>query len=1037
MRLAEICVKRPVFSTMLVLTFVVLGVFSYTQLGIDQFPKVDLPTVTVQTTLPGASPEEVESQITKPIEEVLNTISGIDELRSTTLEGVSLVIVQFVLDKDADVAAQEVRDKVATVTGLLPRDTNPPVIQRVDFDAAPILSISVYGTRSLKELTDIADKQIKQRLESVRGIGSIDIVGGRRREIQLWLDADKLQAYRLTIDQVRNAIRAQDVEIPGGRIDQGPNELMLRTLGRVESVRDFEKLIVATVKNAPVHLADIAKVEDGYEEPRSLARQDGKAAVSLLVRKQSGTNTVQVADTVKARLEEIRAQLPPDVHAEVIRDQSRFIKASVEAINEHLIVGGLLAAMVVLLFMRNLRSTFIAALAVPISIIATFTAMIGLDMTLNNLTMLGLTLAVGIVIDDAIVVLENIYRYIEEEGYPPIRAAIAATEEIGLAVMATTLSLVVIFLPVVFLGGIPGRFLKSFGLTMAVSIMVSMLVSFTLTPMLSARLLKKPARARSGEGDVTASKDSGFYRIIDRIYGRMLNWALAHRGIMAGIFVLTVLSTIPIGMLVGKDFFAQDDQNEFEIVVKTPDGTSLTGTDAVLQSIEKEVWKLRGVKHVLTTINSGGSSGVTDGSIYVALSDLTERNFSQFDVMDDARAVLKQKFPGLRFGVQPVQGVSGGGFRAEAVVLNVRGPDLKELQKYSDRILGVMKTTPGMVDQDTTFSLGNPEIHVRIDRAKAADLGVRATDVATALRTMVAGEEVSKFKDGDDQYSVRLRLLPQDRDRPEKIANLWIPSTRLGQVQLSNFGTLERDIGPTTIERQARQRQVTLVANLETGVGIGDATAALQAKLDTIEMKPGYSTEFTGRAKTFAELRSSFVMAFLFSAIFMYMVLAAQFESYLHPITIMLSLPLSIPFALFSLWISHSRLDLFSGLGILLLFGIVKKNSILQIDYTNTLRARGIERHQAIVMANHARLRPILMTTFSIVAGMIPIVLSRGPGAGSRAPIGIVVAGGQLLCLLLTLLFTPVAYSLFDDLTARFRRTVPAYSDAAEPMKAD
>ena len=1030
MKLAEICVKRPVFATMLILTFVVLGVFSYTQLGIDQFPKIDLPTVTVQTTLPGASPEEIESQITKPIEEVINTISGIDELRSTTIEGVSLVVVQFVLDKDGDVAAQEVRDKVATVIGQLPRDTNPPVVQRLDFDAAPIVSISVYGTRPLKELTDIADKQIKQRLESVRGIGSVDIVGGRRREIQLWLDADKLQAYHLTIDQVRSAIRAQDVEIPGGRIDQGSNELMLRTLGRVENVRDFEKLVVATVKGAPVYLRDIAKIEDGYEEPRSLARHDGNPAVSLLVRKQSGTNTVQVADTVKERLEEIRNQLPPDVHAEVIRDQSRFIKASVDAINEHLIIGGLLAAIVVLLFMRNLRSTFIAALAVPISIVATFTAMIGLDMTLNNLTMLGLTLAVGIVIDDAIVVLENIYRYIEEENCPPLRAAIAATEEIGLAVMATTLSLVVIFLPVVFLGGIPGRFLKSFGLTMAVSIMVSMLVSFTLTPMLSSRLLKR------GAGD-HKSKDSGFYKFIDRIYGRMLNWALAHRAIMVGIFVLTVLSTIPIGRMVGKDFFAQDDQNEFEIAVKTADGTSLAGTDAVLKNIEQETWKLRGVKHVLTTINSGGSSGVTDGSVYVALSDLTDRKFSQFDVMDDARNMLKERFPNLRFAVQAVQGVSGGGFRAQAVVLNVRGPDLKELQKYSDQILALMKATPGMVDQDTTFSIGNPEVHVHIDRAKAADLGVRATDVATALRTMVAGEEVSKFKDGDDQYSVRLRLLPEDRDRGEKIVNLWIPSTRLGQVQLSNLATLERNIGPTTIERQSRQRQVTLVANLETGVGIGDATDALQAKLNGIVMKSGYSTEFTGRAKTFADLQRGFIMAFLFSTIFMYMVLAAQFESYLHPITIMLSLPLSIPFALFSLWISHSRLDLFSGLGILLLFGIVKKNSILQIDYTNTLRTRGLERHEAIVAANHARLRPILMTTFSIVAGMIPIVLSRGPGAGSRAPIGIVVTGGQLLCLLLTLLFTPVAYSLFDDLASRFRRKVPVYNDAAEPMKAD
>ena len=1029
MKLAEVCVRRPVFATMLVLTFVVLGVFSYTQLGIDQFPKIDLPTVTVRTVLQGASPEEVESQITKPIEEVINTVSGIDELRSTTLEGVSLVVVQFVLDKNADVAAQEVRDKVATIIGQLPRDTDTPVIERVDFDAAPVLSISVYGSRPLRELTEIADKQIKQRLESVRGIGSVQIVGGRRREIQIWLDADKLQAYRLTIDQVRNAIRAQDVEVPGGRIDQGPNELVLRTLGRVENVRDFEKLVIAAVNGTPVYLRDIAKVEDGFEEPRSLARQDGTSAVSLLVRKQSGTNTVRVADTIKERLAELGAQLPPDIHAEVIRDQSRFIKASVDAINEHLIIGGLLAAIVVLVFMRNFRSTIIAAVAVPISIIATFTAMVGLDMTLNNLTMLGLTLAVGIVIDDAIVVLENIYRYIEEEGYPPIRAAVSATQEIGLAVMATTLSLVVIFLPVVFLGGVAGRFLKSFGLTMAVSIMVSMLVSFTLTPMLSSRFLRKNSQHKS--------KDSGFYRIIDRAYGRMLNWALAHRAIMVGFFLLTVLSIVPMAMLVGKDFFAFDDQNEFEIVIKTPDGTSLAGTDAVIQNIEKEAWKLRGVQHVLSTINSGGSSSVTDGSVYIALSDLTERKFTQFEVMDDARAMMKVKFPTLRVAIQPVQGVSGGSFRAQSVILNVRGPDLKELQKYSSQILELMRSSSGLVDQDTTFSIGNPEVHVHLDRAKAADLGVRAADVATALRTMVAGEEVSKFKDGDEQYSVRLRLLPEDRDRPEKIQNLWIPSNRLGQVQLANFAGLEKNIGPTTIERQGRERQVTLVANLNNNVGIGDATAALQAKLAGIQMKPGYLLEFTGRTKMFNELQRSFILAFLFSAIFMYMVLAAQFESYLHPITIMLSLPLSIPFALFSLWISHSRLDLFSGLGILLLFGIVKKNSILQIDYTNTLRSRGMERHEAIITANHARLRPILMTTLAIVAGMLPIVLSRGPGSGSRAPIGIVVTGGQLLCLLLTLLFTPVAYSLFDDLAVRFKKPAAIYSDAAEPMKAD
>jgi HAE1 family hydrophobic/amphiphilic exporter-1 len=644
--------------------------------------------------------------------------------------------------------------------------------------------------------------------------------------------------------------------------------------------------------------------------------------------------------------------------------------------------------------------------------------------------MLGLTLAVGIVIDDAIVVLENIFRYIEEHGYSPARAAIAATEEIGLAVMATTLSLVVIFLPVVFLGGIPGRFLKSFGLTMAVSILISMLVSFTLTPMLSARWLKPASGAKS--------KESRFYRVIDRTYGWMLQWALRHRLIMVGVFTLTVISIVPMFQLVGMDFFRQDDQNEFEIVVKTADGTSLAGTDAVLQNIEREVHKLRGVRRVLSTINSGNSGSVTDGSVYVAMVDIAERDYSQFDVMADARRMMAKAFPGLRSSVQVVQNVSGGGFRAQDIVLNVRGPDLKELENVSGQILGVMKSMPGLADADTTFNVGSPEAHIHLDRPKAMELGVRAQDVAAALRTMVAGEEVSKFKDGDEQYAVRLRLTPADRDRPEKIPNLWIPSSRLGQTQLSNFARIERNLGPAEIERQARERQVTLVANLDSNVGMGDAVTAISNKIASIGMKPGYRAEFTGRAKTMAELQQSFMLAFLFSAIFMYMVLAAQFESYLHPITIMLSLPLSIPFALLSLWAAQMRLDLFSGLGILLLFGVVKKNSILQIDYTNTLRAQGMERYEALIQANHARLRPILMTTLSIVAGMIPIVLSTGPGAGSRAPIGVVVMGGQMLCLLLTLLFTPVAYSIFDDLSAWVRRA-PVFGGRKEvaAVKAD
>jgi HAE1 family hydrophobic/amphiphilic exporter-1 len=1017
--LAALCVRRPVFATMLVMVLVVLGIASFTRLGVDLYPKIDLPRAVITTTLPGASAEEMETEVTKPIEEAVNTIQGIDELRATTVEGVSRINISFVLERDVEQAVQDVRDKVSTILPRLPEGVDPPVVEKIDPDAQPIMSISVSGNRSMREITEIADKQIKQRLEGVTGIGQILLIGGRKRAIQIEIDAEKMNALGISVTQLSQTIQRQNIEIPSGRIDQGLREVTLRTLGRLSSPEQFGDLIVNSDRSAPVRVRDFATVTDSWEEPRDLARLDGQPAVTLLVRKQSGTNTVQVIQTVKDRLAEIQKTLPPDLKLNIIRDQSIFIEGSIHAIYEHLILGGFFASIVVLLFMRSLRATIIAAVAIPTSIIAAFTVINALDYTLNNLTLLGLTVSVGIVIDDAIVVLENIFRYIEEKKYQPFDAAIAATKEIGLAVMATTLSLIVIFAPVIFLGGIPGRFLKCFGVTAATAIAISLLVSFTLTPMLSSRFLKTAGTGDTGAEKHT-SKESRFYRPIENAYIVALEWSMGHRKTIVFICVLVVLSTIPMGSRIGKDFFPDDDQDEFDVVIKTPEGTSLEGTDAILKQMEARIRNLPEVRHLLTTINSGGTGGVTDGDIYVRLNPLSERTISQFDVMKLARNAV-QDFPGVRSSVQSVSSF-GGGARNAAVQLVVRGPDLNVLGRLANRFTERMKEIPGIVDVDSSLNIGNPEIQVKILRDKASDLGVSVMDVAQALRLMISGEQdITKYKEGDELYEVRLRVQPDQRNDIESIAGLMVPAAGGRLVRLDNMASVERGTGPAQIDRYNREHQVTLYANILPDKPLNEAMEEARQIVVQSRLPAGYDFTFTGRGKIFLEMFSTFAFAVILALAFIYMVLAAQFESFLHPLSIMASLPLAIPFAIASLYLTGKTLHMWSALGLLLLFGIVKKNSILQVDFTNRLRREhGYDRYKAIIEANRARLRPILMTTFSIIAGMIPTALGKGPGSGSRSAIAVVIVGGQSLCLLLTLLAIPVIYSLFDDL-ALFR----------------
>jgi HAE1 family hydrophobic/amphiphilic exporter-1 len=1028
MKLADVSVRRPVFAVMMSAALIVLGWFSYRDLGLDLMPRTDSPTVFVRSGLQGASAEEIETTITRPIEAAVNTINGIEELRCGSNQGNGNCTITFVLEREIEAATQDVRDKVATVR--FPRDTEPPVVSKIDPDAAPILTLVVFSPRAPKEITQIADTQIKQVLETVQDVGEVSFFGDRRREIRVLLDPNRLNAYGLTVAQIAGAVDRQNTEIPGGSFIAGPSEYAMRTMGRLRDVREFEKIVLAYKQGSVITLGDVARVTDSNEEVRSQTRLDGENAVSMSIRKQSGTNTVSVVDRVMARIERIQATLPSDIKIRATRDQSRFIRKSFEEIQHHLILGGLLAAFVVFLFMRNLRVTIIAGMAIPISIVGTFAVMKWLDFSLNNMTMLALSLATGIVIDDAIVVLENVFRYVEEKGAGPMEAAIKATSEIGLAVMATTLSLVVIFVPVAFMTGQVGRYFYSFGITSATAILLSMFVSFTLTPALCAYWLRPHDAAQ----DHTKSKDRGFYAWMERHYGNMLEWSLNHRRVMLAVAALTVGSAALLYPYVGKELVPDDDQSEFSVSLRLPRGTSFERTLEYMTPIEGELRRALGtnLESMMTSIQNGS------GNYSIALTPINERELSQQELMQVARRTLS-KYRNARVSVSGGTDISGastggggggrgggggpgggpGGGGSNRLQMIVQGPDIEELQRYAGLLLAKVKEIDGVNDADTTFEATQPELRVDIDRQRAADLGVSLDVLSSTLRTLIGGEEVSKFKDGDEQYSVRLRLDEQFRNDPAAMGDIFVPAANNRMVRVSDVAHLTVGNAPASIDRYNRMRQISVYANLDPlRTTLGTAVSEARTKVGELGLKAGYQVTFGGAARTLSQAGNDFLIAVILAVVFIYMVLASQFNSFIHPLTIMTALPLSLPAGLLALMAFGMTINVYSAIGLMMLFGIVKKNSILQVDYTNTLREQGLNRHDALIQANKVRLRPILMTTISIVAGMLPIAFGRGAGSGSRASMAVTIIGGQMLCLLLTLLITPVVYSYFDGMRA-------------------
>jgi HAE1 family hydrophobic/amphiphilic exporter-1 len=1025
MTISEVCIRRPVFTWVLVAIPVVLGLVSYGSLGVDLFPNVDFPVCTITTSLQGASVEEMETSVTKPIEDIINTVSGIDEMRSTTTEGVSVVTVQFMLSKNGDVGTQEVRDKVNSILGTLPQGTETPIIDKFETGSMPVLTVAVSGKRDFREVTEIARKRIKERLETVSGVGAVNLVGGRIRAMNIVIDTDKLAGYNLSVSDVQNSLLLQNREVPGGRIDQGPRELVVRTLGRLNTAEEFNNLIVADRRGYPIRVRDIGHAEDSIEEPRTLARLDGENAVSLVVQKQSGTNTVKVADDIKARLDELRASLPPDITTEIIRDQSRFVKNSIEEVKFHLLLAAVLVSATILLFIRDWRTTVIATLAIPTSIVPTFLFMALMGFTLNNITMLGLILAIGIVIDDAVVVHENIFRHMEERGLDGMEAARIGTREIALPVLATSLSLIVIFLPIAFMGGIVGRFFSSFGLTVAFAVSMSLFVSFTLTPMLCSRFLK----LEPGEAGHAKSKSGFIYRFIDSSYGGILRGALRFKVVVVVVTIGVIYSTVPIGKIMGMDLIPKDDQSEYEVRITTPEGYSLERSNRIFEEIEQRLWKLPGTVHVFTTVGETagtrrvkGQGDVTKGTIYVRIKELHERKETQFAIQRQARE-LAEIYPDLRLTVNDVSAFQGSG-RAQIFQINLAGPELPQLAKYADELKDELKQAGGLSDLDTTLSLRKPEVQVVVDREAASDLGILVGTVADSLRVLVGGLPVTTFRDGGEQYDVWLRARPEDRGSSKTLDRLTIPSPKVGLVTVSSLARLQESRGPTEIEHYNRQRIVTVVGNPDT-IPLGEAVQRAETILEKMGLKnpaSQYSYIMSGQAKTLAETGYYFVIAFVLSITFMFLILAAQFESWTQPAAILMALPVTIPFGLLSLVLFRTSMDIYAMFGLFMLVGIVKKNGILQVDATNQLRALGMNRRDAIIEANHTRLRPILMTTVMLVAAMVPIALGRGPGSGARASMAKVIIGGQMLSLVLALLVTPVFYVLLDMWTNFTRR---------------
>ncbi len=1019
MKLADVSIQRPVFATMLIMSLIVLGLFSFLKLNVDLYPNVDIPYVIITTVLPGAGPEQIETDVTKKIEDAVNPIEGVDEIQSYSRENVSIVVIAFKLEIDSKTAAQDVREKLAAIRDDLPDDIEEPLIQRYDPASLPIMSITVSGDRSEKEVTAYAKDVVKKRIENIPGVGSVDLIGGAEREINIAVDAARLKAYNLSIQDVVQNVGASNVEIPGGNLIEGSRQLLLRTMGKFRNVSDFNKVIVARPRGKIIYLSDLATVTDGIKEKTSLTRVNGNYAVGLNVIKQSGSNTVRVAEDVSRQIENLKTELPPGIKLFLAQDNSVFIKDSINDVLFDIIYGGLLAVIVIFLFLANMRATVISALALPSSIIASFIIMYALGFTLNMMSLLALSLAVGLLIDDAIVVIENIYRHMDQ-GETPLEAAKSATQEIGLAVMATTFTIVAVFVPVAFMPGIVGRFFYQFGITISAAVLVSLFVAFTLTPMLSSKWLKREDEILSAEGNILQKMllyFNGIFKILSEKYKTALKWSLNHRKTVVTVSVIIFLTSFMLMGMLGSQFFPDTDENEFTIVVKAAPGSSLDQTSYICSRIEKNLQRYSEVKTVLTTIG-GGNNPVTTANILVKLVNKKERNRSDKQLMNILRSDVKY-IAGANIGFQ-IPGGPGGS--QKPVTLSIRGEDINKLSGIADKVEGIVRSTKGCVDVENSLETSKPEVRLLIDREKASDLGVNPYLIASTVRSMVDGVVATQYQEGDEQYDVRVRLQENYRSNISDISDIMLKTNKNGadgsaiMIPATYVASVQQGTGPSQIIRYARQKEIRIDANLSNCL-LGDALGDIMSRVKNVKLDPGYTVSIVGEGKQQAESFGNILVSLMLAIVFVYIVLAAQFESFVHPFSIMLALPMSIIGAVLALLVFKSSMSVVSLIGIIMLMGLVTKNGILLVDYTNVLRGRGMSRFDALLTAGPTRLRPILMTTFAMIFGMMPVALALGEGSEFRSPMGQAVIGGLITSSLLTLFIVPVVYSILDDLS--------------------
>ena len=1023
MWLTDISIKRPVFAVMLILALVGLGWVSIGRVGVDLFPRVEFPVVSVDTRLEGASPEAVESDVTDPIEEQINTTSGIETLSSTSAEGRSQVVVEFGLDEDVDIKAQDVRDKVALARADLPRDAEQPIIQKVDPDAQPIMSIMIAGNVPIRELTRFADKTVKERLQRISGVGSITVVGGRDREVRIWLDAAKMRAYGVTANDVIDAIRREHAEVPGGRLTTPGQraEFSVKTKGEVQSVAEFGNIVVAYREGGvATHVKDVARVEDGMADERSYAELNGERGISLEVRRQSGRNTVEVARAVRAELDEIAPFAPPGVHMQVARDNAVFIEESSADVFDDIKLGIVLVVLVTLAFLLNFRATAIVAIAMPAALISTFFAFYLAGFTINLMTLMALSMAVGLLVDDAIVVLEAIVRKIED-GFAPVEAAATGAREVGMAVVASTMSICAVFVPIAFMEGVVGRFFYQYGLAITFSVLVSLLISLTLTPMLCSRFLK--AKREGARGSRIARTFEAAYASIEKPYAWLLRGALKVRFLVVLLAIASFVGGIMVARTLPTAFDTRADRAEFLGTVELPFGAGLNETQRVAQRVANAALQVPHVENVFFTIGADARERVNVAEFYFGLTPKASRDVSFIAVMEDVRTAVKNAAPEAKsIALADIPWISGGGFSTFAIVYALKGPDLAILQNRADWVVSQMRQSPLFADVQTSFDPGKPEVQVLIDRERAGDLAVPVRALAETVRTMVGGVESGAFEEFGERYDVRVRLEEEQRDDITKLNMIQIRNAAGDLIDIGNLAHMEVASGPAQIERQNRARRIAIVANTPEGVALGEATARLEQLLDEAQLPRGYAWSAEGKAKRMKETGQAIVFAFGLALVALYMILASQFNSFTQPAIIMLAAPLSFAGAFVALKFANQEMTMFAQIGLLALMGLVMKNGILLIDLTNQKRQEGMTAREAVLAASPVRLRPVLMTQISTICGMIPVALSVSQGAEFRNAMGYLVIGGLASSTLLTLIVVPVVYTLFDDTGILLRR---------------